>query len=171
MFFNWDDPWLTTILYNTGWQANFFNWRTLKNSILIKQYPPRWKWADDCQYNSMREKEIVFSFYQYSRLKQNSTCSLNKMSISTYLSSIYIYDKTFIMYTFFTIYWHVKLQLKKTNGILNDSMKYLDINQTFGVDKTSHVTCNLEIKEILEGSLIVIFISQKNSKHCLLYYV
>ena len=40
-------------------------------------------------------------------------------------------------------------------------MKYLDINQTFGVDKTSHVTCNLEIKEILEGSLIVIFISQK----------
>ena len=29
------------------------------------------------------------------------------------------------------------------------------------MDKTSHVTCNLEIKEILEGSLIVIFISQK----------
>ena len=99
MFFSWDDPWLTTILNNTGWQAKFFNWRTLKNSILIKQYPPRWKWADDCQYNSMREKEIVFSFYQYSRLKQNSTCSLNKMSISTYLSSIY--DKTFIMYKFF----------------------------------------------------------------------
>ena len=62
IFFNWDDPWLTTILYNTGWQANFFNWRTLKNSILIKQYPPRWKWADDCQYNSMRENEIVFDF-------------------------------------------------------------------------------------------------------------
>ena len=88
IFFNWDDPWLTTIIYNTGWQANFFNWRTLKNSILIKQYPPRWKWADDCQYNSMREKEIVFSFYKYSRLKQNSTCSLNKMSINIYLSSI-----------------------------------------------------------------------------------
>ena len=175
IFFNWDDPWLTTILYNTGWQANFFNWRTLKNSILIKQYPPRWKWADDCQYNSMREKEIVFSFYQYSRLKQNSTCSLNKMSISTYLSSIKLMHISMIKLSscinVFTINWHVKLQLKKTKGILNDSMKYLDINQTFGVDKTSNVTCNLEIKEILEGSLIVIFISQKNSKHCLLYYV
>ena len=101
IFFNWDDPWLTTILHNTGWQANFFNWRTLKNSILIKQYPPRWKWADDCQYNSMREKEIVFSFYQYSRLKQNSTCSLNKMSINIYLSSIYVFDKTLITYKCF----------------------------------------------------------------------
>ena len=40
-------------------------------------------------------------------------------------------------------------------------MKYLYINEIFGVDKTSHVTCNLDIKEILEGSLIVIFISQK----------
>ena len=119
----------------------------------------------------MREKEIVFSFYQYSRLKQNSTCSLNKMSISTYLRSIYIYDKTFIMYKFFYLKLTCQVTTQKTNGILNDSMKYLDINQTFGVDKTSHVTCNLEIKEILEGSLIVIFISQKNSKNCLLYYV
>ena len=102
IFFNWDDPWLTTILNNTGWQANFFNWRTLKNSILIKQYPPRWKWTDDCQYNSMRENEIVFWFYQYSRLKKNHWLKCLWVHISAWLAmSCKVITKTFLK----NIFW------------------------------------------------------------------